>query len=53
MERVAQVLDAWEYAGRWWERERRRSYLLVETDRGTTLELFLEDDAWCLSRTSD
>jgi len=53
VERVTRVLDTWEYAGRWWELERRRSYLLVETERGVTLELFREGEAWCLSRTSD
>lgn len=53
VERIAHVLDSWEYAGRWWERERRRSYLLVTTERGSTLELFREGETWCLSRTSD
>ncbi len=53
VERITQVLDTWEYAGRWWEHEHRRSYLLVETERGVTLELFQEGEVWCLSRTSD
>ncbi len=51
--RVARVLDDWDYAGRWWEREVRRYYLLLETDAGHTLEIFREGDAWCLSRVSD
>lgn len=52
-ERVLQVIDDWDYAGRWWEAEVLRRYLLVETARGVTLELFQEGEAWCLSRTSD
>lgn len=52
-DRVVNVLDDWDYAGRWWESEVMRHYLLVETARGATLELFREGEAWCLSRTSD
>lgn len=52
-ERVLHVIDDWDYAGRWWEAEVLRRYLLVETARGVTLELFQEGEAWCLSRTSD
>ena len=51
--RVARVLDDWDYAGRWWEGEVRRHYLLLETDAGTTLEVFREGNDWCLSRLSD
>jgi len=50
---VTRVLDDWDYAGRWWEREVRRHYLLLETDEGLTLEIYREGDAWCLSRLSD
>ena len=52
-DRVLHVIDDWDYAGRWWELEVVRQYLLVETDRGATLEIFREGEAWCLSRTSD
>jgi hypothetical protein len=52
-ERVARLLDDWDYAGRWWEAEVRRHYLLLETDAGHTLEVYREGDAWCLSRLSD
>jgi|GEM_PF-2044846 len=52
-ERVAHDIDEWRYVGRWWEQEVRRDYFLVETERGRTLELYREGDAWCLSRTSD
>lgn len=52
-ERVARVIDDWSYVGRWWEREVRREYVLVETARGATVELFREGEAWCLSRRSD
>jgi hypothetical protein len=51
--RVTRMLDDWDYAGRWWEREVRRHYLLLETDAGQTLEVYREGDAWCLSRLSD
>jgi hypothetical protein len=51
--RVARVLDDWDYAGRWWEAEVRRHYLLLETVEGHTLEVFQEGDGWCLSRLSD
>jgi hypothetical protein len=51
--RVTRVLDDWDYAGRWWEREVLRHYLLLETEAGHTLELYREGDAWCLSRLSD
>ncbi len=50
---VARVLDDWDYAGRWWEGEVRRHYLLLETDAGATLEVYREGDAWCLSRLAD
>ncbi|MBA2667144.1 MAG: hypothetical protein H0U69_08940 [Trueperaceae bacterium] len=52
-ERVSRVLDDWDYAGRWWEGEVRRHYLLLETDAGHTLEVYREGKAWCLSRLSD
>ncbi len=51
--RVARVLDDWDYAGRWWEDEVLRHYLLLETEAGHTLEIYREGDAWCLSRVSD
>lgn len=51
--RVTRVLDDWDYAGRWWEAEVRRHYLLLETVEGHTLEVFREGDGWCLSRLSD
>lgn len=51
--RVARVLDDWDYAGRWWETETLRHYLLLETVEGHTLEVFREGDDWCLSRLSD
>jgi hypothetical protein len=51
--RVARILDDWDYVGRWWEREVRRHYLLLETDEGRTLELYREGEAWWLSRLSD
>ena len=51
--RVTRVLDDWDYAGRWWDGEIVRHYLLLETDRGQTLELYREGDDWCLSRLSD
>jgi hypothetical protein len=50
---VVRVLDDWDYAGRWWEGEVRRHYLLLETDAGHTLEVYREGDAWCLSRLAD
>jgi hypothetical protein len=52
-DRVVHVIDDWDYAGRWWDLEVVRQYLLVETARGVTLEIFREGEAWCLSRTSD
>lgn len=51
--RVSRVLDDWDYAGRWWEAEVRRHYLLLETVEGHTIEVFREGDGWCLSRLSD
>jgi hypothetical protein len=53
VDRVVEVLDDWDYAGRWWDQEIRRHYLLLETERGRTLEVFREGDDWCLSRLSD
>jgi hypothetical protein len=50
---VARVLDDWDYAGRWWEVETLRHYLLLETVEGHTLEVFREGEGWCLSRLSD
>jgi hypothetical protein len=52
-DRVVEVLDDWDYAGRWWEGEIRRHYYLLETERGCTLEVFREGERWCLSRLSD
>lgn len=50
---VAQVLDDWDYVGRWWATEVRRRYRLLEGDGGRLVEVFEEEDAWWVSRASD
>ncbi len=50
---VVQVLDDWDYVGRWWATEVRRRYRLLEGDGGRLVEVFEEGDAWWVSRASD
>jgi len=52
--RVASVIDAWRYDGRWWEpRELHRDYYLLELEGGAQLELFREGAEWWVARASD
>lgn len=51
--RVLQVIDDWRYAGRWWDRELRRDYYLLELDSGQVLELYREEGRWCVTRLQD
>lgn len=50
---VVQVLDDWDYVGRWWADEVRRRYRLLEGDGGRRVEVFEEGDVWWVSRASD
>ena len=50
---VVQVLDDWDYVGRWWTTEVRRRYRLLEGDGGRRVEVFEEGDVWWVSRASD
>lgn len=52
--RVAGVIDAWRYDGRWWEpRELHRDYYLLELEGGAQLELFREGAEWWVARAND
>jgi hypothetical protein len=51
--RIVAELDRWEYVSGWWAREVRRSYRLLESDRGGWIELYREGDGWWVARASD
>lgn len=51
--RVARVLDAWRYGGRWWLGEAPRDHYLLELDDGRVVEVTREGDEWLLTRTAD
>jgi len=50
--RIARLVDDWDYVGRWWDREVRRHYRLLETDDGRWLETYREDGRWWVSRAN-
>ena len=49
---VRQTLDRWILQNKWWEREEKRLYYLLETDRAT-MEVYREGSRWTLSRIVD
>lgn len=54
VDRVRRTLDAWVLRGRWWERDDRRVYLLVETERRRVVELERRGPAsWRVLRVHD
>jgi hypothetical protein len=52
-QRVARVLDAWRYGGRWWLGEAPRDHYLLELTDGQVVEVYREGEAWVLARTAD
>ena len=59
--RVRRVLDYWILQNKWWEREEKRVYLLLETDpiparlqeSPTTMEVYRVGKDWKLARIVD
>ncbi len=51
--RVRHVLDYWILQNRWWEREEKRLYLLLETEPATTMEIYRVGKDWKLARIVD
>ena len=49
---VHQTLDRWILQNKWWAREEKRLYYLLETDRAT-MEIYREGPRWTLSRIVD
>ncbi|WP_261665300.1 DUF6504 family protein [Deinococcus sp. Marseille-Q6407] len=53
--RIAQILDRWQYGGRWWLGEAGRDCFLVQAG-GLTAELHHErgkEECWWLARVQD
>jgi hypothetical protein len=55
---VSRILDRWVLQNRWWAREERRLYVLVEATLGVGdavqhLELYLRGTEWMLARVVD
>ncbi len=55
---VSRILDRWVLQNRWWAREERRLYVLVEAslavgDAVQHLELYLKGTDWTLARVVD
>ena len=55
---VSRILDRWVLQNRWWAREERRLYVLVEASLGVGnavqhLELYLRGTEWMLARVVD
>lgn len=49
---VHQTLDRWILQNKWWEKEEKRLYYLLETDRAT-MEIYRIGREWILSRIMD
>ena len=50
--RVEKILDYWIAQNKWWDREEKRVYLLLQTD-GSTMEVYRVGNSWTLSRLVD
>lgn len=51
--RVKRIIDEWRVAGHWWASEMRRDYYLVELEGGKLIELYREEESWCVTGISD
>ena len=51
--RVRRVIDEWRVDGRWWAKEIRRDYYLVELEGGQLVELYREGESWCVTGIAD
>ncbi len=49
---VTRVVDFWIRQSRWWGKEEKRVYLLLNTDHGL-IEVYRRDETWILSRLFD
>ena len=49
---VHQTLDRWILQNKWWEKEEKRLYYLIETDHAT-MEIYRPGPTWILSRIMD
>ena len=50
--RVEKILDFWIAQNKWWDREEKRIYLLLQTDH-STMEVYRVGSSWTLSRLVD
>ena len=50
---VRRVIDQWRVATRWWAKEIRRDYYLLELDGGRLIELYREGEQWCVTGVAD
>lgn len=49
---VQDIIECWVIQNRWWSREERRDYMLVETD-GATMEIYHSNGGWTIARLAD
>ena len=49
---VEKILDFWIAQSRWWDREERRLYFLIQTNH-SIMEIYRLGDSWTLSRLVD
>ena len=49
---VLQTLDRWILQNKWWEKEEKRLYYLLETDHAT-MEIYRVGPKWILARIMD
>ncbi len=49
---VLQTLDRWILQNKWWEKEEKRLYYLLETDHAT-MEIYRVGTIWILARIMD
>jgi len=49
---VHQTLDRWILQNKWWEKEEKRLYYLLETDHAT-MEIYRVGPQWTLARVMD
>lgn len=47
------MIDEWRVAGRWWAKEMRRDYYLLELDGGRLVEIYREGGEWCVTGVAD
>ena len=51
--RVRRVIDEWRVDSRWWTREIRRDYYLLELEGGQLVEVYREGEGWCVTGVAD